>query len=121
MKLEKRQDNRVLLSVPLRYKKFDLSDLEKDIHNKVMDLRGDLQDLSLGGVQVVSNRSFDPGDILELEVDLPGKGMVRTVAKVIWSKPATGEDASEFATGIHFIPVYEQDLEKLGNFLREGK
>ena len=46
MKLEHRKDNRVVLSVPLRYKIFQLENLEKEVRDQVLGLKGELKDLA---------------------------------------------------------------------------
>jgi hypothetical protein len=121
MKLEQRKNNRITLSVPIRYKVFRLDNLEKDVREQSLDLRAEIQDLSFGGVQVVSDKSFQPGTILELELKIPGDRLVRTVAKVIWCRPASLPDGTEFNSGIQFIPVYEEDLMKLKEYLKAGE
>src|SRR5579872_4617672 len=117
MKLEQRKDNRIVLSVPVLYKIFNLENLEKDVQDQTLNFKAALQDLSRGGIQVVSDQAFQPGAVLELEISIPGDKLVRTVAKVIWCRP-TGK---EFTSGIQFIPMYEGDLLKLNQYLKEGE
>jgi Tfp pilus assembly protein PilZ len=95
--------------------------LEKDVREDVLALQASLQDLSVGGLRVVSDKSFKMGDILELEIEIPGKGMVRSVAKVIWARTAEGGKGKEFHAGIQFIPVYEDDLAKLKEYVKGGR
>ncbi len=120
MKPEKRKNNRVTLSVPVRYKVFQLENLEKDVREEVLALRASIQDLSAGGTRVVSEKPFRPGDIIELEMEIPGDRVVRSVAKVAWSRPAPKGKGREFYAGIQFIPVYEEDLAKLKDYLKGG-
>jgi hypothetical protein len=120
MKPEKRKNSRVTLSVPIRYKVFQLDNLEKDVREEVLTLRASIQDLSAGGIRVVSEKPFRPGDIIELEMEIPGDRVVRSVAKVAWSEPAPKGKGPEHYAGIQFIPVYEEDLAKLKDYLRSG-
>ncbi|SRR5579871_6019727 len=118
MKLEKRKANRVILSVSVQYKIFQLDQLEKDVRDEALGLNAALHNVSLGGLQVVSTRAFQKGDILEIQLEVPGGGRIRSVAKVIWcEKDGSG---GEYRSGIQFIPVYEDDLEKLEDFLKGG-
>ncbi len=118
VKLEKRKANRIILSIPVCYKVFQLEQLEKDVQDQALRLKAKLQDVSLGGLQVVSPVSFRQGEVLEIELDIPGGARVRSVAKVVWSKRnGTGAD---FRSGIRFIPVYEEDLKKLEDYLKGG-
>ena len=118
MKLEQRKDSRLVFSVPVHYKVFNLDNLEKDIQDPTLNFKAVLQDLSLGGIQVVSAHSFQPGAVLELEISIPGEKLVRTVAKVVWCKPASQSNGAEFNSGIQFIPMYEEDLIKLNQYLK---
>lgn len=118
MKLEKRKENRVVLSVPIQYKIYKLDQLEKDIQDQVLNQRAEIQNVSLGGLQVVSPQAFRVGDILELELEIPAKGRVRSVAKVVWSRK--DDTPPDFRAGIQFIPVYEDDLRKLEDYLKSG-
>ncbi|HJT24397.1 MAG TPA: PilZ domain-containing protein, partial [bacterium] len=116
MKLEKRRENRVILSVSVQYKVFQLDQLEKDVRDENLGLKAALQNVSLGGLQVVSPAPFRKGDILEIQLDIPGGARVRSVAKVAWcEKDGSGPD---YRSGIQFIPVYEDDLRKLVEFLK---
>ncbi len=120
MKLEQRKNNRIVLSVPVRYKVFNLDNLEKDVQDQALGLKAALQDLSLGGIQVVSDQAFRPGAVLELEISIPGEKLVRSVAKVIWCRTASGSKGTAFNSGIQFIPIYEEDLLKLNQYLKMG-
>jgi hypothetical protein len=120
VKLEQRKNNRIILSIPLRYKVFHMDNLEKEVREQTLNLKAEIQDLSFGGIQVVSNNPFQPGIILELELEIPGHRLVRTVAKVVWCKPASSSNGAEFNSGIQFIPVYEDDLMMLNEYLKVG-
>ena len=121
MKLEQRKNDRVVLSLEVNYKVFQLKNLEKDVQDSTLDLKGAIQNLSLGGVQVVSDRLFQAGEILEMEMQIPGSGPVRTVAKVAWCKPDPASKSGEFLSGIQFIPVYEEDLRKVRDYFSSGE
>lgn len=120
MKPEKRKSNRIVLSLPVHYKVFQLEKLEKDILDNVLGSRAAIQNLSSGGIQVVSAGPFRPGDVLEMELEVPGSGRVRSVAKVIWCRKEK-QAAHDYRSGIQFIPVYEEDLEKLHHYLKKGR
>jgi Tfp pilus assembly protein PilZ len=119
--LEQRKNNRIVFSVPVRYKVFELENLEKDVQNKVLNQRAEIENLSVDGIQVVSERSFKTGDILEVELEISGAEKVRTVAKVAWSRPRKENEKEEFCSGVQFIPVFEDDLRRLEEYLRSRK
>jgi Tfp pilus assembly protein PilZ len=116
MKLEKRKASRVILSVPVHYKVFQLDQLEQDIQDEVLRWKAEIQDISSGGLQVVASQPFREGDILEIEVDIPESYRVRSVAKVVWCQREGLEGG--YRSGIQFIPVYEDELKKLKDFLK---
>ncbi len=120
MRLEKRRQNRLLLSIQIQFKVFEIENLEKDIRDPSLNLKAEIQDVSLGGLQVVSENPFEAGDVLELEMEVPGKGRVRSVAKVVWCKKDPEKGVATYRSGIQFIPVYEDDLKKLEEYLRRG-
>jgi hypothetical protein len=120
MRLEKRKANRVVLSVPIQYKVFQLDNLEKSVQDQALNRMAEIQNVSLSGIQVVSPGPFRPGDVMELELEIPGRGSVRSVAKVIWCQPNPAAGPSEYRSGIQFIPVYEEDLHKLQDYLKPG-
>jgi hypothetical protein len=119
MKLEQRKDSRIVLSVPVHYKVFNLDNLVMDVQDQALNLKAAIQDLSLGGIQVVSDQAFQPGAVLELEIPILGDKLVRTVAKVIWCRPAPKPNNAEYNSGIQFIPMYEEDLLKLNQYLKK--
>lgn len=117
---ENRKENRILLSIPVRYKVFDLQKLDKDVQDPNLGQEALLQNLSSGGLQVTSVTEFRAGDVLELEIDLPQEGRVRSVAKVVWCRKDGPLAPGHFHCGIQLIPVYESDLEKLNRYLDKG-
>src|SRR5579859_8157777 len=117
--LEHRKNNRVIFSIPIQYKVFDLKSLEKDVQDNALGLKAAIEDLSLGGIQVVSGKPFKEGEVLELELNVPKAGPTRTVAKVIWSREEANEGKKEYRTGIQFIPVFEEDLKKVKSYFDE--
>jgi c-di-GMP-binding flagellar brake protein YcgR len=121
MKLEQRQNNRILLSIPVNYKVYQIENLEQDIQDKVLGLKAEIQDLSLGGTQIVSSQAISPGSVLELNLDLADIGKVQTVAKVIWTKPDLENNPGDYRSGIQFVPVYEEDLQKLEDYFKRGR
>lgn len=118
MDLEKRREDRVLLSLPVQFKIFDLQKLETDIQDPSLGSQAALRNLSSGGLQVSSDQLFEKGAVLELHVDLPDGGALRSVAKVVWCRK--DEKGTGFHSGIQLIPVYEDDLRRLHEYLEKG-
>lgn len=114
---EKRREDRILLSLPVQFKKFDLQKLETDIQDTSLGSRAELRNLSSGGLQIYSPQTLQKGDVLELHVDLPDGGALRSVAKVVWCR--RDDSLKGFQSGIQLIPVYEEDLKKLHEYLKK--
>ena len=114
MYLEKRKEDRVLLSLPVRFKVFDLERLPEEIKDDRLDQSALIQDLSLGGLQVLSAVQLKEGDVVELEMEIPHKGLVRSVAQVVWCREVA--PGGSWYCGIRFIPVYPEDLAVLNQF-----
>jgi hypothetical protein len=118
MYIEKRKENRVCLSLPAQFKVFDLGRLPEEVKEGRLEGKAQIQDVSLGGLQVLSAVQLKEGDVMELEMEIPGKGKMRSVAKVAWSREVP--PGGSWQCGIHFIPVYEADLEVLNVFFGVG-
>ena len=118
MYIEKRRENRVFISLPVRFKVFDLERLPEEVKDERMVENAQIQDLSLGGLQVLSATRLKDGDVMELEMEIPGKGIARSVAKVVWSREVP--PGGSWQCGIHFIHVYEEDLRILNDFFGTG-
>jgi len=117
--LEHRMNDRVVFSVPVNYKIFQLENLEKDVKNETLGLKAAIEDMSLGGIQVVSEKPFSEGAVIELELPIPKDGSARTVAKVVWCREeGVGKD-KKFRSGIQFIPVFENDLKRVKDYFEE--
>ena len=121
MHLEQRKNNRIVFSIPVQYKVFELENLEKDVQDKVLNLRAEIENLSAGGIQVVSENPFKMGDVLEVELEIPGTAKIRTIAKVAWSRSRKENGKEEFCSGVQFIPIQEDDLRRLEEYLETRK
>ncbi len=116
MSRENRKFDRESLYLPVHFKVFDTTRLEQEVGDGTLDRVGILQDLSVGGMQVVTGHPVKSGQILELELEVPGHGKTRTLAKVAWARPGSGPPKNDWRCGIQFIPVYEEDLTKVREY-----
>lgn len=116
MSQEKRRHDRENLSLPVHYKVYDTDRLEGDLDDPTLDRLGILQDLSVGGMQLLTGYPVREKQILELELEVPGHGRVRTLAKVAWARPGSGPPRGDWRCGIQFIPVYQDDIDKIREY-----
>lgn len=74
-------------------------------------------DISLGGVRVYSDESFDVGTRLDLDVMLPDKTSVRCWAVVVWVTELTAGSAARFDVGLRFEDMESSDIQRLAAVL----
>jgi len=90
------------------------------------------KNISVGGICFAVQRSYEPGDLLSLRIDLTGwqrhkssyaavidddlaLAPLTAVAKVAWCKALN--DGSEFEIGVIFENIYEDDFQALKKYL----
>ena len=113
---ENRRHDRESLSLPVHFRIYDTDNLEHEMGETTLDRLGILQDLSAGGMQLSTGNPVKDGQILELELEVPGHGRARTLAKVAWARAGTGPPRHDWLCGIQFIPVYQEDLVKVREY-----
>lgn len=113
---DNRKHRRVSLALPVRYKRFNPASLEADVADDGLPQVASLQNLSAGGVQLVSSEPLGPGDVLELSFELPEHGATRTVAKIVWAREEAEGGRVEYLSGVRFIPVYPEDLARVREY-----
>lgn len=114
MSSEKRRFTRVELSLPVRYKVYHPDRLEIEVADAALPKAAQLQNLSAGGLRLVTGEQLENGQVLELFFELPKHGATRTVAKIVWCESLPEEKG--FAAGIQFIPVYPEDLRNVRSY-----
>lgn len=77
----------------------------------------DSGDLSIGGAFLKSDLLMEDGEELSLEFIVPGRGQVRTQARVEWTRRFPEEDAPA-GMGVQFLDLDEESKEALAVFLQ---
>jgi len=94
------------------------------------ELKGMGEDISVGGVRLISTTGFEPKTVVNLKIDISGWNeyrrsfsMVRDIAsepplsvigEVAWCRPL---GSAEFEIGISFNNIYEDDFRTLARYL----
>lgn len=74
-----------------------------------------LNDLSVGGLRMTTDKKLNEQDILELTLQIPGiAGDLKAQGKTVWQRELTPES---FDTGIAFTSMEAAVKEKLSNFI----
>lgn len=80
---------------------------------------GCTKNISIGGVQFISEALYHPEDKTQLELYLPNFGRISAQCEVIWTKEVeAGEsDRRYFAIGMKFNRLSQKDRAALSNYL----
>ena len=83
----------------------------------VLHDRRNTQDISLGGIRVYSDESFDVGTRVDLDVMLPNQDSVRCWAVVVWVTGLKPGSAAKFDVGLRFEDMAPSDVQRLAAVL----
>ena len=79
-----------------------------------------MKDISKGGACIVVPDSIKVGDVLELEIKLPGGKSIRARCRVMWIDEHAivgGEDKIGFEGGVQFIDINGKTRKEINRFL----
>ncbi len=83
---------------------------------------GKTVDISEGGMKLLLDEKLSKGTVLNIKIDLPGKGHAAEArGVVVWSEDLPRLDISQkrfFHAGIKFISIKEQSAGRLTEFIR---
>ena len=75
-----------------------------------------IRDLSPKGLQVMTDVDVEPGDLLELKVELPeAHGALVAQARVVWRR-SSENSFHPHLVGLEFVQIRPEDLKKLETF-----
>ena len=76
----------------------------------------DSGDISLGGAFLISDLLLEESEELTLELDLPTRGTVKILARVMWVR-LFPKDAEPAGMGVQFVNLSEADREALAKLI----
>jgi Tfp pilus assembly protein PilZ len=80
---------------------------------------GVIRNLSVKGIQVMTEAEVCVGDTVQIKVDLPeGRGALLALARVAWHKPSTNPFHPHLL-GLEFVQIGHDELAKLEAFALE--
>lgn len=113
---EKRKFPRFVVDVTVHWKKISGSGERTAQHIS------NVKDASLGGVCLVLHPGILVGDILQMDILLPGDKRIRTLGKVVWVNPEAhvkGRVSSAYEGGIQFLDMSDSDQKEINRFFTQ--
>jgi c-di-GMP-binding flagellar brake protein YcgR len=107
---ERRKYPRVKISLTVEYYRIDSS----------MRQTGRTSNASEGGLEIYVPEQMEVGDQLKLKIYFSSGDELRTVdavAEVVWTDLRLGEAWGEYRSGVKFVEISSDDLQKLKDFL----
>jgi Tfp pilus assembly protein PilZ len=119
LSFDKRKHPRIKIQVPVKYKVINQSEEALALlEQKRGPLAGNSMDVSPEGLCLVTDHELAKGDILKIEVSLPGESHVlRAFSEVMWSSQ---QEPGDFTAGIFFMALREEDAEKIKRFVEQS-
>ncbi len=111
--VEKRAYPRVPVKLPVKYRLVDdMAGIQSILEMRKTETNTNTNDISLGGMYIVSDQKLTVGNILHLDITLPGKAKrLAAFGEVVWSKDS--------GAGLRFMMIKSEDLEALKSFMDE--
>ncbi len=111
--VEKRAYPRVPVKLPVKYRLVDdMAGIQSILEMRKTETNTNTHDISLGGMYIVSDQKLTVGNILHLDITLPGKAKrLAAFGEVVWSKDS--------GAGLRFMMIKSEDLEALKSFMDE--
>jgi Tfp pilus assembly protein PilZ len=101
-----------------RRKRIELTGLASVFSERAV-IAGVMRNLSVGGIQVMTEAEARVGDTVQIKVDLPeGRGALLALAKVAWRQPSANPFHPHLL-GLELVQIGRDDLTKLEAFTRE--
>jgi len=108
--LERRKYRRYPVSLPIEYYRAD----------SPVNQSGQALDASEGGLQILLREQMDIGQRLKLKLFFSSGATLNTIdmlVEVVWINTQLGEGEDYYRSGVKFINISPEDMDKLKNFL----
>ena len=111
---ERRRFERLNFSASIRW------DVAGESNDAFSNNTGTTRDISAGGIRVILNATVKAGDILDIELGLPGQDPIRAKGRVVWVEKFQimgVEDETRFEGGIEFLDISEASRSRINSFI----
>jgi Tfp pilus assembly protein PilZ len=120
LSFDKRKHPRLKVQVPVEFKVVNQSEVTHLLDQKKLIKSGDSKDVSAEGLFLVSEHPLVKGDIVRLDVHLPGEPRaVRAFSEVVWCSDADLPDGRH-GSGISFMALKDEDQERMRRFIAQS-
>jgi hypothetical protein len=111
---ERRVSPRIQVDIPIQYHLLnDKKEIEAVREEQKKSPGAKAIDISLSGIQIHADQPLHNGDVLHMDINLPGLPIVLpAVAEVVWADHAQG--------GLHFLKMSEEDVNVLKSYLNKA-
>jgi hypothetical protein len=72
-----------------------------------------VNDISMGGLRVYSDETYQMGQRLEMEILFTGGDSATLIAEVVWVENLPGDAPAKFDVGLRYVDVQPQDLDRI--------
>ena len=113
MVMDKRADSRVSKHISVRYQAVhnEIEIATSETNNENLEVSHS-ENVSLGGLYLITMETLKVGALLRLHISLPEKLVfITTLARVTWT--------DQKGAGIHFLALKNEDMESLSAFIHE--
>ncbi len=100
-----------------RFPRVEADVLCRPAGSRLLHHKRNTRDLSLGGVRVYTDDDFPVGSRLELDVMARDGEPIRCWAVVVWRLELFDGSPARFDTGLRFIDMAEDDIQRLAAHL----
>lgn len=116
--VEKRKHPRIKLSLSVHYKVVnEIDESYKMLEQKRSAKRGNSENISSEGLCLVCDKQLDRGDILKIEMKLPGNETnIKAFAEVVWVSDEGVPEGSHGA-GLFFMALRDEDADSIGRLI----
>jgi c-di-GMP-binding flagellar brake protein YcgR len=108
--LERRKYRRYPVSLPIEYYRAD----------STVNQSGQTLDASEGGLQILFPEQMDIGQQLKLKLFFSSEATLSTIdmlVELVWINPQSSGGEDYYRSGVKFINISPEDMDKLKNFL----
>ena len=119
LEVDKRTTPRVGVSIPVRYVVLvDTPELLELLQSPPRD-QTQTSNLSESGMSLLCRGPIKVGQLVKVELDLPGK-VVRAFGEAKWCRPAPSGVEGEFQVGLGFLALVQQQQEALHRVIADA-
>lgn len=94
------------VKAPVYYRPASISEIKRQAAN-----------ISLGGMQIYSNKPVKEGKLLEIELFLPNRHLIEATARIVWIKALPPGSEALYIIGLEFIHMSTKSKKELKSVL----